>query len=431
MTTAHNPHKPFCFNSEIKKVVLDTWYEVPFELIEKFWSHGWTVIVNSFDFSRKHYSYALSQIGECCYIGNDEYDKFEDNEPGIMFSVLSSDSGQYQWQEDETALVLFTSDSTGAPQGVCHSYQNIIRSTEMFVRHFQITREDKVFSTLHQPSITGFRTIMLPSSTGCAIKIDERNARFEETLLEVVEFEPTYIICTPQFVTDIAENRDRLKTLKSAKAILCTGDILDEGIRKTATELLGIPVVIFYGLTETAGIVLSETVAAQTPNELPSPCEGTQMRLELISGPDEAYELVIESPNLFLGYLGNPDSFVMRDKFSTGDAVTRTIEGTLKYSGRISRSIRINENQYIFPQLLEEFLLKKGSFDNVYVEGCDSPFADRFKVKYTPKKNCRINGIELSYEINTALGHEYIPRQFVQTELTPPGQTMPTTHYIT
>ena len=431
MTTAHNPHKPFCFNSETKKVVLDTWYEVPFELIEKFWSHGWTVIVNSFDFSRKHYSYALSQIGECCYIGNDEYDKFEDNEPGIMFSVLSSDSGQYQWQEDETALVLFTSDSTGAPQGVCHSYQNIIRSTEMFVRHFQITREDKVFSTLHQPSITGFRTIMLPSSTGCAIKIDERNARFEETLLEIVEFEPTYIICTPQFVTDIAENRDRLKTLKSAKAILCTGDILDEGIRKTATELLGIPVVIFYGLTETAGIVLSETVAAQTPNELPSPCEGTQMRLELISGPDEAYELVIESPNLFLGYLGNPDSFVMRDKFSTGDAVTRTIEGTLKYSGRISRSIRINENQYIFPQLLEEFLLKKGSFDNVYVEGCDSPFADRFKVKYTPKKNCRINGIELSYEINTALGHEYIPRQFVQTELTPPGQTMPTTHYIT
>lgn len=387
--------------------------------------------MNSFDFSRKHYSYALSQIGECCYIGNDEYDKFEDNEPGIMFSVLSSDSGQYQWQEDETALVLFTSDSTGAPQGVCHSYQNIVRSTEMFVRHFQITREDKVFSTLHQPSITGFRTIMLPSSTGCAIKIDERNARFEETLLEIVEFDPTYIICTPQFVTDIAENRDRLKTLKSAKAILCTGDILDEGIRKTTTELLGIPVVIFYGLTETAGIVLSETVAAQTPNELPSPCEGTQMRLELISGPDEAYELVIESPNLFLGYLGNPDSFVMRDKFSTGDAVTRTIEGTLKYSGRISRSIRINENQYIFPQLLEEFLLKKGSFDNVYVEGCDSPFADRFKVKYTPKKNCRINGIELSYEINTALGHEYIPLQFVQTELTPPGQTMPTTHYIT
>lgn len=425
MTTAHYPHKPFCFDSETKKVVLDTWYEVPFEVIEKFWSHGWTIIVNSFDLSRKHYSYALSQIGECCYIGNDEYDKLEGNEPGILMSVLSSDSGQYQWQEDETALVLFTTDSTGAPQGVCHSYQNIIRSTEMFVNHFQITNEAKVFSTLHQPSITGFRTIMLPSSTGCAIKIAERNARYEETLLDIVEFEPTYIICTPQFVTDIAENRYRIKAFTSTEALLCTGDILDEDTRKTVSELLGIPVVIFYGLTETAGIVLSETIAAQTPDELPSPCEGTQMRLERISGPDEAYELLIESPNLFLGYLGNPDSFEKRVKFATGDAVTRTIEGTLKYSGRISRSIRINENQFIFPQLLEEFLLNKGSFDKVCVEGCDSPFADRFKVTYTPKENCRINGIELSYEITTALGHEYIPLQFVQTEQTEQRKKMP------
>jgi acyl-CoA synthetase (AMP-forming)/AMP-acid ligase II len=266
--------------------------------------------------------------------------------------TLPAGRDPYPWPEDECALVLFTSGSTGSPRGVCHSRGNILRSARLFVEHFGLTESDRLLCLAPAHTMSGFRSLLLPS-------VRVRHIHGESSFLSLVEqirgMQATIVLCGPVFIRQLAVWADRLTAhLQSLRGLLCTGADLNQADRSRVEHVLGIPVLDYYGLTETAGLVLGDTFVRRSPGCLPAPCKGVETILNPVNRENGIFELAISSPNLFLGYLGS--RLARRNIFNTGDLVQTNGDHCLKLLGRRSGAVKAPSTEWIHPQRLETWL---------------------------------------------------------------------------
>lgn len=117
-------------------------------------------------------------------------------------------------------------------------------------------------------------------------------------------------------------------------------------------QMLGIPVLQAYGLTETTGICTMDD-----PRESPEPCyvgaaiPGIEMKTS------ENDEIIARGPHIFPGYWNRPEetAHVLRDGwFHTGDQGEVSARGKWRVTGRIKSLIVLNSGHKIAPEPLEE-----------------------------------------------------------------------------
>ncbi|WP_176963211.1 AMP-binding protein [Mariprofundus sp. NF] len=341
--------------------------------------NGWTVAIIREDASNDYLQHAQSELGSHLHVvAHQDYDAplvyaGPDCKPLDLWlseNRSASSARPYAWREDECALILFTSGSTGMPKGVCHSLGNIIRSAELFSEHFEIDSSDHLYCLAPIHSMSGLRSLLLPLVSEAAVTIaDNHSAPFLSIIKEIPQLKPTKIVCGPVFIKQLAAYGKRIiEHIQSVEALLCTGADLDEADRATVMQVFGVPVVNYYGLTETAGIVLAETIAKQTENCLPPPCEGCQIVLTTVEDSSQLFQLGITGPNMFLGYLGEP--LLRTSSFDTGDLVQKTAHEQLRLVGRSSGAVKAPTTEWIFPSLLEGWLKSQANIDDAVVKGC-------------------------------------------------------------
>lgn len=284
------------------------------------------------------------------------------------------------WHEDACALVLCTSGSTGAFKGVCHSLQNVVRSAELFVRHFEIARGDGGhLCCLAAPHVmSGVRSLMLPLTAGIEVSYLHDAAEQGLALVRrVFDSGAGYVLCGPHFIALSAHAAPWLVQLsRRPRALLVTGAALDEDARISVEQALDLPVANFYGLTETGGIVLADTIGAPRKGTLPAPCEGVRIVTRPLDNGagDNATgdkgaglaELGIAGPNLALGYVG--ETLARKDLFMTGDLVRATGDGGWSLQGRCDRAIKSATTNWLFPERLEDWLRRRTGIKDAVVK---------------------------------------------------------------
>ena len=117
-------------------------------------------------------------------------------------------------------------------------------------------------------------------------------------------------------------------------------------------QMLGIPVLQAYGLTETTGICTMDD-----PREAADPgCVGAAIPgIEMKTGNND--EIVTRGPHVFPGYWNRPEETarVLQDGwFHTGDQGERNAHGKWRVTGRIKNLIVLNSGHKIAPEPLEE-----------------------------------------------------------------------------
>lgn len=121
-------------------------------------------------------------------------------------------------------------------------------------------------------------------------------------------------------------------------------------------QMLGIPVLQAYGLTETTGIcTMDDPREAAEPGYLGSAIPGIDMRV----GENE--EIVTRGPHIFPGYWNRPEETerVLHDGwFHTGDQGERNSRGKWRISGRIKNLIVLNSGHKVAPEPVEEKLAR-------------------------------------------------------------------------
>jgi len=121
-------------------------------------------------------------------------------------------------------------------------------------------------------------------------------------------------------------------------------------------EMIGIPVLQVYGLTETTAICTMDDPRQVVPGRVGPAIPGVEMRV------GENQEILVRGPNVFPGYWNRPDETgqVLREGWlHTGDQGEVNEAGNWKIIGRIKNLIILNSGHNIVPEPMEDELLRR------------------------------------------------------------------------
>jgi len=260
---------------------------------------------------------------------------------------------------DELAVILYTSGSTGTPKGVMLSQHSLCNSGRLISDFFNWGPGDRFMNLGELHSMSGLRnTCIAPLIRGSSFLVaDVEDRRNVLSILErIQEFSITFVGVAPIMVRQMAvvASSSRKDMLSSLRAVLCTGAGLSSGALQAFYTAYGIPVLNYYGLTETAGICAGHTFSTFSPTDASI---GFPVGASLSLAPDperassgDVGELLVESDNVMLGYYGNDRETVDMMKngiVHTGDLARVRHDGCYELVGRKSNIVNTIRSERI------------------------------------------------------------------------------------
>jgi long-chain acyl-CoA synthetase len=139
------------------------------------------------------------------------------------------------------------------------------------------------------------------------------------------------------------------------RAMVC-GSASLEPDTQVFLEMLGIPVLQVYGLTETCAVCTMDRPGQARPGRVGAPVDGVEMKR------DESGEILVRGPNVFPGYWNRAgatrDAF--RDGwFRTGDRGEADDAGSWRILGRIKNLIVLGSGHNVAPEPIEAELARR------------------------------------------------------------------------
>jgi long-chain acyl-CoA synthetase len=275
---------------------------------------------------------------------------------------------------DDTAVILYTSGTTGQPKGaeLTHSNMvlNAIASRDMFVPAMSggVTQDVELITLplFHSTAQTcqmnagllgGFRLVLLP--------------RFDAaTVLETMKRErigfwigvPTMYWTLLQFA---AENKvDTAAVAEHLRLCISGGAPMPVEVMRRFESTFGVRILEGYGLSETSPVAsFNQLQRPSKPGTVGQPIFGVDIRCVDAEGrfvaTGERGEIVIRGPNVMKGYYNRPEATAeaMRNGwFHTGDVGTIDDDGYLTVVDR-TKDMIIRGGFNVYPRELEEVLV--------------------------------------------------------------------------
>ena len=269
---------------------------------------------------------------------------------------------------NDTAVILYTSGTTGKSKGVELSHFNIY-SNAFYSKepHTLRIQSDSVtlavlplFHSFGQTAvqnasiIAGAKIVMVP-------QFEPRRA-----LGEMAKHRVTHIAAVPTMYNLILQNQRRYKyDLSSLQAAVSGGASLPVAIYHDFKEVFGITINEGYGLSETSPVACMTPAfdALNKPGSIGPEIYGTQVRIVREDGTfadvDEVGELVIRGHNVMKGYYNDSGAtaaaFLEGGWFRSGDIAKMDSDGYFFIVDR-AKDVIIRAGMNIYPREIEEVL---------------------------------------------------------------------------
>ena len=271
--------------------------------------------------------------------------------------------------QDDLALLMYTSGSTGMPKGCMLSHASKWFQARSSARTMLHDEDDKALvmgPLYHANALWACMLPMLFVGGGLVIL-----PGFEPVaVIEAVgRYRPTYTSGTPSMFSLLLAEHEALARVDvtSIELLLCGSAPVPEELMEAITEQFGCDVVESYGLTEGGANVVTPRWGIKKIGSTGLPVPGVRIRVVDVEDPsravgaDEVGELWSISPANALGYFKNPDT--TREKFTpdgwlkTGDLVKRDAQGYVYFTGRRDDMINCG-GENVYPKEVEAILLQ-------------------------------------------------------------------------
>ena len=312
---------------------------------------------------------------------------------------------------EDTAVILYTSGTTGQPKGAELRHRNMIDNVLVGEQLFEPDRE--------RPD-TYLCALPLFHSYGQTVT---QNAAFHfgGTMVMLPRFEPGEAIAAMlrEGVTNFAGVPTMYWALLSAvpdeetaRAIASNlriasagGSALSAEIHRRFEETFGVTILEGYGLSETSPIASFARFGEQPRvGSIGVPIPGVEMRLvdeswqEITDDPEAVGEIVIRGHNVMKGYFNRPEATaeVLRDGwFRTGDLATRDADGYYFIVDR-SKDMIIRGGFNVYPREIEELFMTHPAVSLVAVVGVPHPqHGEEIKAFVLPEDDATVTADEL------------------------------------
>lgn len=275
--------------------------------------------------------------------------------------------------DDELAVLLYTSGTSGKPKGVMLTHRNIESNALAAIEHANITRADTFLGVLPQFHSFGLTVLtLLPLLIGAKVVY---TARFvpRKIVSLIEEHRPDIFIAVPSMYGALLSVKNASPdSFKSIRLAVSGAEPLPDATFDAFKERFGVGLLEGYGLTET-----SPATNWSTPHRNKRHAVGTALPgvgnfiVDIdnkILGPNEEGEIILTGPNLMKGYykldeqtaevittITPPGSNKPVRAFRTGDIGKLDDDGYLYITGR-KKEMLIVAGENVFPREIEEVL---------------------------------------------------------------------------
>jgi fatty acid CoA ligase FadD36 len=252
-----------------------------------------------------------------------------------------SDTALPEPDGDATALVLYTSGTTGAPKGVMISRDALAADLDALAEAWAWTPADLLVHGLPLYHVHGLVLGQLgPLRLGCRVvhtgrPSPESYARARGTLYFGV----------PTVWSRIAGDPAAAVALRAARLLVSGSAALPAPVFDALRELTGHEPVERYGMTETLITVSTRAGGPRRPGSVGTRLRGVDTRVVDDDGAPtgDIGELQVRGNTLFQGYLNRPDataeSFTADGWLRTGDAAVLSPDGSHRIVGRATSDL--------------------------------------------------------------------------------------------
>lgn len=285
---------------------------------------------------------------------------------------------------DDPALIVYTSGTTGRPNGVTLSHRNFSSNLEAGNELMGLTSEDSILVVVPLHYIHGRMQLLWHAMIGGTIVFSAGFAFPQKVLLELIEHKTTGFSGVPFHFKQLMDRSKMSKTPPpSLRYVLITGGALPiEELKRLDEMLPDTGIHIAYGQTEASPRITyigpDELFVKATDGKFSvgKALPGTTLEIlgsdEQPVGPGQIGEVAAGGPNIMLGYvsgdhreLGKIDP---QGRLRTGDLAYLDDDGHLYLAGRSSEMIK-SAGERIFPQEIEAVLAAHPRVDEVAVIG--------------------------------------------------------------
>jgi malonyl-CoA/methylmalonyl-CoA synthetase len=269
---------------------------------------------------------------------------------------------------DDPALLTFTSGTTGRPKGALLSHGNLLASAEAVRIAWRWTADDRLILCLplfhmhglgvgvHGTLLAGGSAILQPS--------------FDAAQVLAASDDATMFFGVPTMYARLveADGPERLGRLR-----LCVSGSapLSAALHREIVARCGQVVLERYGMTETVMLTSNPLEGERRPGSVGLPLPGVEVRLG-----DTNQEIEVRGPNVFAGYLARPDAnaeaFTADGWFRTGDIGRLDDDGYLSIIGR-AKELIISGGYNVYPREIEDVLRAHPAVIDAAVVGTTSP----------------------------------------------------------
>jgi long-chain acyl-CoA synthetase len=282
-------------------------------------------------------------------------------------------------RDEDTAVILYTSGTTGRPKGAELSHRNLLACGATFTEVFGATGDDLFGTALPLFHIYGGAVIMCTAIfNGATLSLIPRFDAVEALKL-LATGELTIFAGVPTMYNALLQI-ERQADLSSLRFCISGGASLPEEVLRSFEERFATVILEGYGLTECAGsatfnrldrVRKSGSVGVALPGVDVRVIDGEGHEV----GVDEVGEVVLRGPQVMKGYHGRPreTAEAVRDGWlHTGDLGCGDAEGDIRIVDRV-KDLIISGGYNVYPREVEEVLYEHPDVVEAAVVGVEDP----------------------------------------------------------
>lgn len=302
-------------------------------------------------------------------------------------------------RHDPLAALFHTGGTTGAPKLVRHTHGNQLHAAWGAASMFGTVRDDVLlngFPLFHVAGalVYGLSTLLAGATLLLPGRLGLRNAAFMARYGAFVErHRVTLLAAVPTVMATLMGSALRADELRTVRALLTGGSPLPNELAAAFERRHGIAVRNILGMTETAGVIAIEPLAApRVPGSCGWPLPFTQVQIRRGDGSvaacGESGILHVRGPNVSAGYTDparDAGMFEADGWLASGDIAHLDGEGRVFVTGR-EKDVIIRGAHNIDPGMIESALLGHPAVQMAAAVGEPDAYAGELPVAYVSLK---------------------------------------------
>ena len=333
----------------------------------------------------------------------------------------------------DTAVILYTSGTTGKPKGAELTHANLRRNCAVAGGNLgEFTEDDVVLGAL--PLFHSFgQTCGMNASVAVGAKLTMLPRFDPQKALEIIDRDKVTVfqgVPTMYNAMLHLENREEFDT-SSLRLCMSGGSAMPVELMRGFEAAFDCAILEGYGLSETSPVAsFNHPDKERKPGSIGTPIEGVEMKVVDDDGNDveqgEIGEIVIKGHNVMKGYWNRDDATkesIKDDWFYTGDMAKVDEDGYFFIVDR-KKELIIRGGYNVYPREIEEVLYEHPAIQEAAVVGVpDDALGEEVGAAVVLKKGEQLSEDELRDHVKGEVAAYKYPRKIWFVDELPKGPT--------